>query len=80
MLIDLLLTPEIQEKMPSSARIVENYGKITCIFDDFKLEGLHVIIKDSPENFKEWLKEFDGIAVGNGNPIMQEFTIMHVKN
>ena len=80
MLIDLLLTPEIQEKMPSTTKIVENYGKITCVFEDFDLEGLHVVLEDSLENFKQWLKEFDGIAIGNGNPISQKFRIMHVKD
>jgi site-specific recombinase XerD len=34
---------------------------------------------DKIENIQNWLRPFDGVIIGDGNPQLQNFSIMHIK-
>lgn len=86
MKVDLLLTEEIAATKPESAKIIFDFGKINVIFkaieetdQDMVATGIHCVIEDETENIKNWLRPFDGVIIGDGNPQLQNFSIMHVK-
>jgi len=39
-----------------------------------------MILEDTRENFIKWLKPFDGIWIGTGDPQHESFQIMHIKD
>jgi len=86
MKLDLLLTDEIAATKPESAKVIMDFGKIEVIFkannccdEDMIATGIHCVIEDETENIQNWLRPFDGVIIGDGNPQLQNFSIMHVK-
>ena len=87
MRVHLLMTPEIGCKKPSTAKILHDFGQLEVMFgdalnpspEDFSLKGLHCVVEDSQKNLISWLKQFDGIPIGNGSPFMEQFEIKHIK-
>ncbi len=87
MKIQLLLTLELLASQPESVKTIFDAGKIDVIFqglesekDDVILTGNNAVVEGSKEDIIAWLKPFDGIAVGNGVPQMESFTIMHIND
>lgn len=82
MKLHILLTDNVRKTMPKTTEVVRDYGMLTVIFDEGKTKafGIHCIIEDTKENIIEWLKPFDGVILGNGNPMMESFKVYHVKN
>lgn len=85
MILDLLLTAELKKTMPKSIDTLFDYGVITVIFpalddkdDALRMTGNSVVLEGITEDFIEWLKPFDGVAVGCGTPQLEKFTIMHI--
>ena len=80
MRLHLLLTPELLEKIPETAKITNEWGDLTVIFGDgdFERRGLHCFVEDTKENFVNWLHQFDGVVIGNGSPMTEQFSIMHI--
>lgn len=87
MTIHLLLTEEIRPTMPETINVVADYGELKVVLPyensksniiDFK-RGSHVLLNGEENMFSDWLRPFDGILVGVGSPMMQQFEIMHVK-
>lgn len=76
--LHLLLTPELSP-IPKTCKIVHDFGPLVVVFDGFDKEGKHCVVEDTQENIITWLKPFDGFVKGNGNPMMESFTIVHVK-
>lgn len=84
MKLHLLLTPEIDKTKPETCKIIADFGFLQVIFkglsgkDDHIESGTHCFIEDTEENIVKWLKPFDGFVKGNGNPMMESFTIAHI--
>lgn len=88
MQLHILLTPEIKSKMPSTTKEIANFGRIDVIFSDDTedllegneiISGENAIVEDTKENIIEWLKEFDGVPIGNGVPMLERFNMCHIK-
>jgi len=43
------------------------------------VRGNHMMLEAQPDNFKDWLRPFDGVWVGKGAPQMQNFELSHIK-
>ena len=87
MIQHILLTPEIKSAMPDTIKEVHNFGDIEVIFpainkedDDMIIHGDNAIIEGEQDEIVKWLKEFDGVPVGDGFPQGEHFTIMHIKD
>jgi hypothetical protein len=85
MQLHLLLTPEIRKTMPPSVTITADWGNLLVIFPDknhnpvHNLEGLHCFIDGPKDDIITWLKPFDGVPIGSGSPMLEQFTIKHIK-
>lgn len=78
--IHILLTETIKRTMPSSCRIIKDFGEQTVTFDNItRQNGLNCVIKDTEENIVSWLGPFDGVVVGVGSPVLEKFQIAHIK-
>jgi len=76
----LLVTPEMRKTMPESLEIIFNAGNIYVCFEDIiDMAGDNMILEGEQDDFVNWLKEFDGVPVGDGIPQLERFTIMHIK-
>lgn len=87
MIQHLLLTPEIKSAMPDTIMELHNFGDIEVIFPainsevaDLIIHGDNAIIEGEQDEIVKWLKEFDGVPVGDGFPQGEKFTIMHIKD
>jgi hypothetical protein len=77
----LLITYDMKQSMPKSIKILDDYGAVTAVFENHKcVRGDHCIIEGEEKDIVKWLAPFDGIAVGQGSPMFQQFTIMHIKD
>ena len=75
----MLLQPE-QKPIPENIKILEAYGEIEIRTEDGTwITGEHIILEAEPEAIKDWLRPFDGVWIGRGSPMMQEFAIAHIK-
>jgi hypothetical protein len=79
MQLHLLLTQEIYQTKPETCKIVADFGELKVIFTDRIESGLHCFVEDNEENIINWLKPFNSVVVGSGNPMIEEFEIMHIK-
>jgi len=88
MQLHLLITPDIMTTIPKEVKIIDEYGQLDVIFpstestnplDADLLTGLHAIVEGEKEHIINWLKPFDGVPIGNGIPMMEQFTIKHIK-
>jgi hypothetical protein len=85
MVLDLLLTDELKAKMPETIKIAFNFGQIQVVFPDptekfieDELIGDSVVVEGDEQEIINWLKQFDGVAIGCGTPQLERFTIMHI--
>jgi hypothetical protein len=86
MTVQLLLTDEIKATMPETINVLFNYGRIQVRFpalngndkEALMMFGDNAVLEGDADEFVKWLKPFDGIAVGNGVPQMESFSIMHI--
>jgi hypothetical protein len=79
----VLLLTENLKPIPSTAKVLANWGDVTIHTEIDGKEGWetgeHVYLEDTPENISNWLRPFAGVWVGRGSPMAQEFHIMHIK-
>ena len=85
MTVQLLLTDELKASMPETVKVAFNFGRIQVMFpaieegkEPLVMFGDNAVIEAETETIVEWLKPFDGFAVGNGVPQMEKFEIMHI--
>ncbi len=78
MQMHLLLTNDIKATMPSTCKITDSWGDLPVRFESETHIGLHCFVEDTAENLKNWLRPFDGFIVGNGSPMMEQFTFAHI--
>ena len=81
--LHLLQTPDmtpppdflLKEVYDTSLEIIieEEEGQTTFV------RGRHILVVGDPEDIKEWLSPYEGVWVGEGTPMEQHFTIMHIK-
>jgi hypothetical protein len=87
---NILLTPEIKSAMPDTVKITHNFGEIQVRFaslddetDNYKamyLTGDNAVVEGDTQEFINWLKPFDGVAIGvGGSPQFEQFEIRHIK-
>ena len=79
----LMLTPLQYSEMPPQVSVVMDYGHCEVIpeggsFDD-AVSGTHRILEGPQEIFCQWLGRYEGVWVGKGTPISEQFSIMHSK-
>jgi hypothetical protein len=74
-----LLVEENMKPVPENIKIVDDYGDIDIVSNGMTINGNHMIISGSEEDLKNWLQPFDGVWVGDGQPFLQKFQIMHIK-
>lgn len=79
MRLHLLITKEMMDTKPRTTEIDHEWGELSVVFGDRTVTGLHCFVSDTQNNLTNWLKPFDGVPVGNGSPMMESFTIMHIK-
>jgi len=81
MIQNILITSGLRKSMPNSIKVKHNFGNIIVIFEDGEMVGDNAIIEGEPQDIIDWLKPFDGVAVGvGGNPQFELFEIMHIKD
>lgn len=85
MTVQLLLTDELKATMPETVKVVFNFGRIQVRFPAIKesdaplmMFGDNAVIEAETQEIIKWLKPFDGVAIGNGVPQMEQFSIMHI--
>lgn len=67
--------------IPSGIKTEEDWGPISIVTSGGGcLSGMHKLLSGEPEAFKDWLRPFDGVWVGEGNPMEQKFRAMHIKD
>jgi hypothetical protein len=73
----------VQNKMlpiPENVKVLANWTDIEIVSDKkIVAVGDHMLLEAEPEAFKTWLKPFDGVWVGKGSPMLQEFDMMHIE-
>ena len=85
MQLHLLLTSDIRETRPNSCKILMDFGQLKVVFEKTETkgqhieEGLHCVVEGEKEDIISWLKPYDRIVVGDGNPMFERFYIKHIK-
>jgi hypothetical protein len=78
----------VEEKLgdvPKELEVLQDFGELQVVFDATEendrmiLNGKHMALRGDDEVFVKWLKPFDGIAIGEGSPMCQQFNIHHIK-
>ncbi len=72
----VMLLESKMNPIPETIKTLENWGYVGITSGE---EGDHVYLEGSQEEFKKWLKPFDGVWVGVGTPQFQNFEVMHIK-
>lgn len=86
MTVHILLTDEVRATMPETVKEVFNFGRIQVRFpalngndnEALMMFGDNAVVEGETQEIINWLKPFDGVAIGNGSPQMESFTIMHI--
>ena len=75
--IVILLTDEMQSKMPDTVEITEDWGPVTIVDNlGFPITtGKHCIIECTQEIFDKWYQSCDMFVIGHGIPQFQEFDV-----
>lgn len=87
MKLHILLTEEVKATMPDSVKEIFNAGRIQVVFPALvegqpndNLFGDNAIVEGETSEIIKWLKPFDGVAIGDGVPMLEHFTIMHIND
>lgn len=85
MMVHILLTDEVKATMPETVKVAHNFGRIHVVFppregykDSLSMFGDNAVVEGETQEIVKWLKPFDGVAIGNGVPMTEQFTIMHI--
>ena len=66
--------------VPENIKEISNWGSVAIMTNDRGVvRGCHMLFEGSKKDFQKWLGPFDGVWVGKGSPIQQQFEIMHIK-
>lgn len=82
MKINLVISKKM-EPIPDAVKVVEDYGNLRLFQGtdhppDMYYEGKHVVVEGETEAIKDWLRPFDGVWIGNGIPMTEQFVIGHI--
>ena len=89
-----VLLEDHMHPVPSDVEIAAEYGLITIRAEYTGqprmqqvpvsrigfVHGQHVIVRGEEEALKAWLHPFDGVWVGRGSPMLEQFDIMHIED
>ena len=76
----VLLVEDRLRPIPESIKVIKDWDAITVQTSATSVvRGDHMLLEGSPEDFKGWLKPFDGVWVGVSAPQLQQFQVMHIK-
>jgi len=77
----VLLLEDKLNPIPDTIKVLEDWGFVSVVNGWGKplVSGSHVYLEGTEEAFKEWLRPFDSVCVGQGSPMLQNFSIMHIK-
>ena len=75
----MLLEPAQNATRPKSCKIEFDWGQLVVVVGDDHIRGTHCVINGPKEDIIKWLKPFDGVLIGNGNPMMEKFKVSHIK-
>ncbi len=76
----LLVTKEM-EPIPDKIKVLANWGWVTVVNKkngEHLDGGNHQMLEGEPFDFAKWLVKLDGVWVGKGSPMLQQFEIRHV--
>jgi hypothetical protein len=74
----LLVTKEMLP-IPPDVRIVEDWGSIAVHTEDSRsIIGNHMMLDGCANTIKDWLVSFDGVWLGEGAPMEQQFSVFHI--
>lgn len=83
MTIHLLLDHRMG-KIPDAIKLVQNFGELSIHVEgnsfDVPCRGKHVLLHGEESAFQNWLRPLDGFWLGKGQPMLQDFTIAHIKD
>lgn len=61
--------------IPETMKIVDNYGTLTVRLESGKfVSGRHCVLEGTEENIKAWLQPHGSFLLGEGSPMLQQFT------
>lgn len=79
MQMHLLKTKQIPEP-PENINVLADWGSVTIRTSEGGADiGEHIMIEAEEEAIRSWLGKANGVWVGQGHPMMQEFEIMHIR-
>jgi len=77
-----LLVSRAMEPVPETIEVLENYGDLQLSSmgcpPEMYYDGKHMVVEGTEQAVQDWLGSFDGVWIGNGPPIIQQFQIMHI--
>jgi hypothetical protein len=70
--------------VPDDIRVIQDFGEVSLFREEdhppeMYFNGRHMAVEGTEEAVKNWLRPFDGVWLGKGPPIFQQFEIVHVK-
>lgn len=60
-------------------KVDASFGDVTIKSDIGMVRGKHIIVSSEPDDLKAWLAPYDGVWVGLGHPMEQDFRLMHIR-
>ena len=81
MQLHLLVTPSMGD-VPNDVSVLADFGSVFLHVDGqngASVGGKHVAVEAPRESLIAWLKRFDGVWVGVGQPAQQQFEVRHIK-
>lgn len=73
----MLKTTDVPPVIPG-VKIEANYGNIIIRTNKGWVDGDHIIVSGEEDVIKEWLGPMEGFWKGKGQPMLQEFEIVHI--
>jgi hypothetical protein len=74
-----LLVESKMYPVPGGIKVIDDYGPVNVRSGDDLILGEHMMVEGDDEEIRAWLNPFNGIWVGCGAPMFQEFEVMHIR-
>jgi hypothetical protein len=68
-------------KIPTSIAKLHDFGRVQIITDgpDRSVVGTSMVLEGPEDVFIDWLKPFDHVWLGQGQPCEERFRVAHIK-
>lgn len=74
-----MLLESSMEPIPENIEVFADWGAVTIRTDNGFLEGKHIAVRAEKQHVVAWLGKYDGVWIGMGSPMLQEFQVAHIK-